>query len=68
MENKLKTMILYFMDLFTNLDGAVFSILKPVGLCIMVWDQWGNVAAAISKLVAAPLGSLEMGKGYIWKR
>ena len=42
-----------------NVDGAVFSSLKSVGVGIVVRDQWGNVAAAMSKLVHAPLGPLE---------
>ncbi|XP_030970837.1 uncharacterized protein LOC115991254 [Quercus lobata] len=42
-----------------NIDSAVFSSLKSVGVGIVVRDQWGNVAAAMSKLVNAPLGPLE---------
>lgn len=42
------------------MDGTVFLTLKYVGLGIVVWDQWGNVAATMSKLVAALLGSPEM--------
>ncbi|KAK9996066.1 hypothetical protein SO802_020752 [Lithocarpus litseifolius] len=42
-----------------NVDGAVFSSLKTVGVGIVVRDQRGNVAAAMSKLVNAPLGPLE---------
>lgn len=42
------------------MDGAVFSSLKSVGLGIVVRNQCGNVVAAMSKLVAAPLGPLEM--------
>lgn len=42
-----------------NVDGAVFSSLKFVGLGIVVCDQWGKVAAAMSKLVNASLGPLE---------
>ena len=44
-----------------NIDGVVFSSLKFVGVGIVVRDQWGNVAAAMSKLVKALLGPLEMG-------
>ena len=42
-----------------NVDGAVFSSLKSGGVGIVVRDQWGNVAAMMSKLVQALLGPLE---------
>lgn len=42
-----------------NVDGAVFSNLKAVGLGIVVQDHRGNVATAMSKFVGAPLGPLE---------
>lgn len=42
------------------MDGTVFTTLKSVGLGIVVRDQWDNVATTMTKLVAAPLGPLEM--------
>lgn len=43
-----------------NVNGVVFSSLKSVGVGIVVRDLWGNVVAAMSKMVNAPLGPLEM--------
>ncbi|XP_050259930.1 uncharacterized protein LOC126705008 [Quercus robur] len=42
-----------------NVDGAVFSNLKAVGLGLVVQDHRGNVAAAMSKFVGSPFGPLE---------
>ncbi|KAL0009361.1 hypothetical protein SO802_010863 [Lithocarpus litseifolius] len=42
-----------------NVDGAVFSSLKSVGVGIVSLDHCGQVVAAMSKLLDVPLGPLE---------
>ena len=42
-----------------NVDGAVFAELKAVGIGVVIRDMEGNVKAALSKKINAPLGSVE---------
>lgn len=42
-----------------NVEGAVFSSLKSVGVGIVIWDHCGQVAAAMSRSLDVPLGPLE---------
>lgn len=42
-----------------NVEGAVFSSLKSVGVGIVIWDHCGRVAAAMSRSLDVPLGPLE---------
>ena len=43
-----------------NVDGAVFSAKKEVGIGIVVQNSQGLVMAAMSMKVRAPLGPLEV--------
>ena len=42
-----------------NVDGAVFAAQKSVGVGVLICDSYGQVVAAISKKINAPLGPLE---------
>lgn len=42
-----------------NVDGAVFKSQKTAGVGVVVWDCCGQVIAALSKKINAPLGPLE---------
>ncbi|XP_050277759.1 uncharacterized protein LOC126719221 [Quercus robur] len=42
-----------------NVDGAVFASRKSVGVGVLIRDSYGQVVAAISKKINAPLGPLE---------
>ncbi|XP_023914729.2 uncharacterized protein LOC112026278 [Quercus suber] len=43
-----------------NVDGAIFSKQKNVGIGVLIRDEWGRVEAAMSKKIKAPLGSMEV--------
>ena len=43
----------------TNVDGAVFSDLRAVGIGAIIRDEKGRVVAALSKKIRAPLGAVE---------
>ena len=43
----------------TNVDGAVFSDLRAVGIGAIIRDEKGRVVAALSKKIHAPLGAVE---------
>ncbi|KAL0004817.1 hypothetical protein SO802_012378 [Lithocarpus litseifolius] len=45
-----------------NVDGAVFSKRKQVGIGVVIRDSLGEVVAALSKKMALPLGALETAK------
>ena len=42
-----------------NVDGALFSRSKQVGVGVMVRDEKGSVIAAMSRKLDLPLGALE---------
>lgn len=43
-----------------NVDGAVFSKRKQVGIGVVIRDNLGEVVAALSKKMELPLGALEI--------
>ena len=42
-----------------NVDGATFSKLGAVGIGVIVRDAYGQVVAALSSKLMAPLGTIE---------
>ena len=43
-----------------NMDGAVFSQQKEAGIGVVIQDHHGEVVAALSKKIKAPLGAMEV--------
>lgn len=43
-----------------NVDGAVFKTQKSAGVVVLIWDEQGQVVAALSQKIDAPLGALEV--------
>lgn len=43
-----------------NIDGAVFKHRKRAGIGVVILDETGEVIAALSKIVIAPLGAVEI--------
>ena len=43
-----------------NVDGAVFSAQKEVGVGVLIQDDKGLVVAVLSTKICAPLGALEV--------
>nr|XP_023928573.1 uncharacterized protein LOC112039899 [Quercus suber] len=43
-----------------NVDGAVFEHRKKAGIGVVIRDECGEVVAALSKVVNAPLGAVEI--------
>lgn len=42
-----------------NVDGAVFSAQKAIGVGVLIHDSHGQVVAAMRKKINAPLGALK---------
>ena len=43
-----------------NVDEAVFITQKLAGVGVLIWDEQGQVVAALSQKINAPLGALEV--------